>query len=117
MQFTIPGRLPGLNEVTNQNRRHWSFGARLKKTATNMCASWAVAGRIPEYKTPIKVHVKWYEPNRRRDRDNVESGVKFILDGLKLAHKIKDDSQKWIVGVSHEVLLDRQNPRIEVTID
>lgn len=64
----------------------------------------------------IKLKISWYEPNRRRDIDNITAGMKFILDGMVKASVIKDDSQRYVKGVEHEFYVDRVNPRVEVEI-
>lgn len=60
--------------------------------------------------------IKWYEANLKRDFDNITAGVKFICDGMVMAGVIDDDNRQIIQLISHEVLLDRNNPRIEVTV-
>ena len=45
------------------------------------------------------------------------SAVKFILDGMVELGTIPDDGQKYVKGISHELHLDRKNPRVEVEIE
>ncbi len=113
-KFVIPGRLPGLNEMNYMDRSGAYAGARAKKKMTRYCAQWAVACRVPEFKCPITVHVVFFEPNRLRDRDNIYGGAKYIMDGLQKARKIKNDSQKWIHNLTHDIKVDPRNPRVEV---
>ena len=41
-----------------------------------------MAGEIlPKYEQ-VSITITWYEPNEKRDPDNVMAGQKFILDGL-----------------------------------
>lgn len=67
-------------------------------------------------KYPIDVKITWYEPNKRRDVDNVQFAVKFILDALVELKVLEDDNQKCITAISHEVKVDKDNPRIEVEL-
>ena len=70
--------------------------------------------RIDKY--PIKLKIAWYEPDNRRDVDNITFAVKFILDELVSAGIIKDDSRKYVSAIENVVLTDRNDPRIEVEI-
>lgn len=59
----------------------------------------------------------WYEPNRRRDFDNISSfGRKVIQDALVKAKVLQDDGWGYIKGFSDEFYVDSKNPRIEVLI-
>lgn len=117
MKFTIYGRLDGLNEYTKANRSNRYQGASMK-AKNEECVFKAIRAtklsRIDKY--PIELKITWYEPNLRRDIDNITFAIKFILDALVKAEVIKDDSQKYVSKVSHEVLIDKENPRIEVII-
>ena len=68
-------------------------------------------------KKPVRMEYRWYEPNRKRDLDNVSSyGRKVIQDGLVATRVIQNDSWKQVVGFSDSFFVDKKNPRIEVTI-
>lgn len=112
--FTIAGTLPGMNEIISAARTHWSQSATQKKTATLRVVK-ALKGRR-RFDTPIALEIHWFEPTLKRDLDNVTAGVKFILDGMVVAGKITNDSRAYVNGLSHKVSLDRQNPRVEVTV-
>ena len=68
-------------------------------------------------KSPVQIKYCFYEPNRKRDLDNI-SGVahKFIQDALVKCKVIENDGWNNITGFSDHFYVDRQNPRIEVTI-
>jgi Holliday junction resolvase RusA-like endonuclease len=70
---------------------------------------------LPAYERVVLV-ITWYEPDRRRDPDNIMAGQKFILDGLVAAGTIPNDSQKYVRGIVHRFKVDRKNPRVEVEI-
>lgn len=60
----------------------------------------------------------WYEPDRRRDMDNISSfGRKVIQDGLVKAGVLKNDGWKQIARFSDDFFVDAKNPRIEVLIE
>ena len=113
MKFEIPGRLPGLNEIIEAAKSHFGAYAKMKQTYTDMVA-W-LAKKLPAYKRVVLV-ITWYEPDRRRDPDNIMAGQKFIMDGLVAAGTIPNDSQKYMRGIMHRFEVDRQNPRVEVEI-
>lgn len=74
------------------------------------------AGRVPGFKTKVKISIRWIEKNHRRDFDNIENGAKVILDALRACEIIVNDSQKWLAPIHHVHEVDPANPRIEVTI-
>lgn len=112
--FTIPGRFPSLNEYTEANRINPHTGAAMKRHCTARVRVACSGLGTPPGEPPWTVLVRWYERNAKRDDDNVAFGVKFILDGLVAAHVIPNDSRAYISGILHDVLVDRENPRIEV---
>lgn len=118
MTLTIPGRLPGLNEIIDAAKlrgRNYKEYATMKDRNTQMVAWLAKKAGLPKYEKAYLI-ITWYEPNRKRDPDNIMGGQKFILDGLVLAGIIPNDSQKYILGIYHRFMVDRKNPRIEVEI-
>ncbi|NLG89791.1 MAG: RusA family crossover junction endodeoxyribonuclease [Clostridiaceae bacterium] len=116
MKFDIEGRLPGLNEMIDaakQGKGKYQPYAMMKEEYTTMIG-W-LAKKLPKYEKVVLI-ITWYEPDRRRDPDNIMAGQKFILDGLVQAGVIPDDSQKYILGIYHRFMVDRKNPRVEVEI-
>lgn len=117
-RFEIFGRLPGLNEIVAANRSHYHAGAKQKKETTLLCAQYAGLGGVPIFSGPILVIFNWFEPNARRDLDNICGGAKFVLDGLVLAGRIPNDSRKFVQSIFHRFPEpDKKNPRIVVEIE
>ena len=117
MQFEIPGRFPGMNEIVAEAKKgkgKYQPYAQMKEKYTNMVA-W-VAARMPKF-NKIDVTITWVEPNMRRDPDNIMAAQKFILDGFVRAGIIKDDSQKYINSITHRFEADKRNPRVKVTLE
>ena len=115
--FIIDGRMAGLNEMTKANRYNRFAGGKQKKDETER-VMWAIkASHIPPIDNPVTIHFSWYEPNLKRDVGNVRAGEKFISDALVKMGIIKDDSQRYVKGMSDSFHLDRDNPRIEVAIE
>lgn len=66
---------------------------------------------------PVLVYYRFYEPNRRRDNDNILScAAKFVQDSLVKTKVLPDDSQKFIHRFYFDTDVDNKNPRIEVVI-
>ena len=112
-KFEIPGRLPGLNEIIDAAKSHFGAYAKMKHEHTTAIA-W-LAKKLPTYKR-VALVITWYEPDQRRDPDNVMAGQKFILDGLVQAGTITNDSLRYIKSITHRFGVDRENPRVEVKI-
>lgn len=117
MKFDIPGRLPGTNDIiaaAKAGRGKYQPYAIMKEQYTTM-VTW-LAKKLPKYER-IDICITWYEPNRRRDIDNISGGTKFVLDGLVMAGTIPDDSQKHISSITHRFEIDKENPRVEVELE
>lgn len=116
MKFDIEGRLPGLNEMIDAAKKgkgKYQPYSMMKQTYTEMVA-W-LAKMLPKYEQ-VDIIITWYEPNEKRDPDNVQAGCKFILDGLVKAGTIPNDTRRYIKSITHIPELDRENPRVEVEI-
>lgn len=110
----IKGRFPSLNDYVSKERTNRFVAAKMKREETERV--WWSCSQLKPVKEPVAIHFRWYEPNRRRDIDNIRFGAKFILDGLVNAEIISDDSQRYVKRLSDEVLIDKDNPRVEVDI-
>jgi Holliday junction resolvase RusA-like endonuclease len=115
--FTIPGRLPGLNEYTAANRTHPKAGARAKTEAEWQVAWGVKIARLEPIDGPVFLTFAWHEPDHRRDVDNVAFAKKFILDALVRLGILAGDGRKHVVGFTDEFHLDRRRPRVDVTIE
>jgi hypothetical protein len=67
-------------------------------------------------KYPIRLAFRWYLKNKRKDPDNVAFAKKYVLDGLQMGGVIEGDSMKYIQGWQEEFFVDKENPRVEVSI-
>jgi Holliday junction resolvase RusA-like endonuclease len=115
VKFTIPGHLPGLNDMTDAARRNRYESAKMKREYTDLVAWCAKSARLPRF-DQVDMVITWYEPNQKRDKDNIMAGQKFILDGLVQAGVLSNDGWKQIGKVTHDFKIDRQNPRVEVEL-
>lgn len=113
----IKGRLAGLNEYTNAARTNRFRSADLKREMNDFIL-WQIRGQLRGYKADGKVYLRfdWYEPNRRRDMDNVAFAKKFVQDALVNGGYLKNDGWKHVVGFSDSFHIDKDDPRVEVEI-
>ena len=117
IKFIIPGRLDGLNDYTKANRANAYGGNSVKQRnekIVKLAITQAKLNRVNKY--PVRLNISWYEKNARRDVDNIMFGQKFILDALVKSEILVNDSQKFVKGITHEVSVDKEFPRIEVEI-
>lgn len=105
--FEIPAKLPGLNEIIGAARSGWATGAKQKRDTETLIGFYINQAkrkhRLRAVKEPIEIWITWQERTRRRDVDNIEAGAKFILDAMKNAGIIIDDSRKYVRQVRHEI--------------
>lgn len=117
-QFVIPGRLDALNDLIGADRANRYKGASMKKKNQQIVAKAIRDAGLRPIDGMFRVSFTWFEPNRRRDPDNISSGCKFILDALQEEGIIKGDSQKYVSWpIIHDGCIDKSNPRIEVLLE
>lgn len=120
MQFTYYGQLPGLNEIIDENRRNKYAGAKQKRAWRHALELVFIIQMKENHWQGCQRHatvkVDFYEPDRRRDDDNVFGGLKIILDAMQDAKVIPKDSPKYC-HVLPERFYDKQNPRIEIKVE
>lgn len=116
--LTIPGKLPGLNDYIAAERASRYKGAGMKADSGLIVAA-AIRRCLSGVRVekPAYMEYSWHEPNKRRDKDNISSfGRKVIQDALVNAGVLRDDGWKEVVGFSDRFAVDKKNPRIEVLI-
>ena len=117
VKFTIRGTLPGLNDYIAAERTSRYQAASMKKQCETivMHAARSLGKWQPE--GPVYMVYHWYEPNRRRDKDNISGfGRKVIQDALVRAKILRNDGWNDVEGFSDEFEVDKRNPRIVVEL-
>lgn len=115
--LVIEGTLVGLNEYTKACRTHRQAGAKMKKNTESIISAYIMQQlKGVAFKKAVKLSFRWYEPNRKRDLDNICFAKKFILDALVSNRIIVADGWKGVVGFTDQFFVDKENPRIEVDI-
>lgn len=115
IEFTIPGELPAMNEIVEASKSHHMRYSSMKKQYTNLAAWSAKKAKLPEI-GHADFEIIWYCKNKRKDKDNIMAGQKFIFDGLVTAGVLANDGWAQIGNVTHEFAVDKQNPRVVVKI-
>lgn len=123
--FTVPGTLPGLNDYLKAERKFTRRGGTAHSAGNDMkqenqmliCNAIRLQLKHLKIQKPVHISYRFYEPNRRRDLDNI-AGVahKFIQDSLVRCGVLENDGWDQITGFSDAFFVDRHNPRIEITI-
>lgn len=118
MIFIIPGELTDLNTYINAERTNRFKAAAIKKAETARVALEAGQARLPIITVyPVTIAFRWFTKDLRKDTDNVAFAKKFILDGLVVAGVLTGDGRRHVAGFDYEAFsVDKENPRVEVTI-
>lgn len=117
-KIIIKGVLTDLNQFIKEIARNRYVGGKIKKEETERVYWECKEQKIkPITKFPIKIIYNWYSKNKRKDIDNVAFSKKFINDGLVMAEIIPDDSRKYIKGFSDNFFIDKDFPRVELTLE
>lgn len=114
--LTIKGRLPGLNEYIAACNSAYAEGNRMKQDSVDL-VMWHILTQLRgvRFTKPVFIMFTFYEPNRRRDHDNVSSYArKAIQDALVKCGTIQDDGWGYVTGHMDFFDVDKQNPRIVV---
>ena len=116
-KFTIRGTLPGLNDYISAERTHRYAGAAMKKQSEAIVQHAARALGKAHFDKPVHMIYRWFEPTRRRDKDNISAfGRKVIQDALVRCGVLANDGWAQISGFEDQFFLDKKSPRIEVQI-
>ena len=113
--IVIPGELPDLNQIIAESKNHWGSYSSLKKANTQLVAFCTKRDTKRKY-NKIDLEITWYCKDKRKDKDNIMAGTKFILDGLVAAGVIQNDGWTNIGDIRHKFDVDKQDPRVEVRI-
>lgn len=117
-KLIIYGRLAGLNDYTKACRTNTYVGAKMKKDTEALIGAYIKQQlNCVEFEGQVELNFEWYEPNKRRDLDNICFAKKFIFDALVSNKVIFADGWKGVKGFTDRFFVDAENPRIEVYIN
>ena len=119
-RLVIPGRLPGLNEMINENRKSKYKGNSLKQEYTEYCQALIYSQELQPIQGKAFFEFFWFEvPNRGklRDKDNIAAGGrKVIFDALTRADILKDDNWDNIEGWTDKFFIAKSKNLQEVLV-
>lgn len=119
--FFIPGQMPSLNEYLSACNKNPRIGGSMKRKFKNIAVEAITYSRSMKgykAKSPLIVHFVYFEPNRRRDKDNVDSMCrKCVFDALQECGVIENDGWKQIDNYTHDFYVVDVNPHIEVFLE
>ncbi len=116
-KLVIKGKLDGLNDYTKACRSNRMAGAQMKVRNERIITAYIWQQlRGTKFKGRVALLFHWYEPNKKRDMDNIAFAKKFILDALVKNSVIQSDGWRGVAGFSDLFAVDKDNPRIEVEI-
>ena len=117
VKVVIPGRFPGINDYVNACRRNQYAGAQAIKSSEKVIRE-ALEKQIRDLLIPpVTIVYTFYEPNKRRDKDNISGFFhKVFQDSLVKSGLLPDDSWDFISGFHDYFEVDRGEPRIEIKI-
>ena len=125
-KLIIPGTMPNLNDYLQGERIAIRKNGKFTTKGNSLKQEWQykVVMLIRKQfnnltiENPIRLYYSFYEPNMKRDLDNVSAFAhKVIQDALVKSEVIANDGWKHIRGFTDDFFVDKDNPRIEVTID
>ena len=119
IRIIIPGRFPSLNEYIAANKKrsgNWNGGNSMKQRDQREICQHIPKGT--KFKKRIFLEYTFYEPNTKRDKDNISGYFhKIFQDALVQAGAIPDDGWKYIYGMTDYFEIDKAYPRIVVDIE
>lgn len=113
-KFTIPHKLPSLNDYVRACRAHKMAGASMKKKTEKLISEF-MTDLVP-ITGPVSIHCHWTDANGRRDIDNVSFAVKFILDALQHQGILPNDNREYVRDISHSFEVDKESKEYSVTV-
>lgn len=119
VELIIPGELPSLNEIISMAKRgkgKYQPYNEMKQKYNTLIAYECKKQLKDATFNKITLYITWYCKNKKQDKDNIAVGLKFILDGMVHARIIENDGWKQVHGFSHKFEVDKDNPRVEITI-
>ena len=116
IKFTVPGTLPTLNDIIKSARAN-KYGSNKNKKNYDDFVAWSCkASKLTKLEAKADFTFTWYMKDKRKDKDNIMAGQKFIFDGLQKAGVLKNDGWGEVGNISHRFEIDKENPRVEVKI-
>ena len=117
-RLIIHGRMPGLNDYIAAERSNRYQAAKMKhEWQTLVCHEIRNQLKGVKLIEPVFLAYTFYEPNKRRDHDNVSGFAhKVIQDALVQMGVLRDDGWDYVAGFVDWFRLDKKEPHIVVDV-
>lgn len=115
----IPNRLPGLNDILAAARitkGRWNKYANMKKQYGLELCLLIKQQELQPIHSMIDIEFHWYEKSKKRDKDNIAAGKKFILDALVDSGILGGDDWRYINSFSDYFHIDSDRVEVIITI-
>ena len=116
----IPNRLPGMNDIiawSRLSKGKWNKYSTEKKKIGKKIAYLVIAQKLVKISRPVDIIFHWHElqKGKMRDKDNICSAKKFVLDGLVESGILGGDDWKFINSFRDEFYAgDQESVIIEI---
>ena len=105
-RLVINEKLPSLNDyIARINRNKYIGNTYKRKVQESICWHIKIAKMKP-IKKRVDLEVYWHEKTKRRDPDNIYSGMKYILDALQDMKVLSGDGQEQIRHILNYLVID-----------
>jgi len=102
--------------ANDQRKAHWTE-VRRAKVEVETDVYWRAKAAQIAVQPPVEVFLTWYAKDARiRDSDSAAPMLKACLDALVLADVLPGDDHRYVTRSGSSVVVDRADPRIEITI-
>ena len=99
-KIVITAKLTDLNKMLKLSR-NTNARAAVKRIDDNTCMAF-IKNQCKKHYNKVKLHYVWFEPNKKRDGDNISFASKFIQDAMVKADVIDNDNLNHIVANVHD---------------
>ena len=120
LKIIITGKMPSLNEYINKINSNRFLGNLFKQNLENeLCKQ--ITKQVREqgfnapFKKPVDFYITYYEKNKKRDKDNIASSKKYILDALVKSGVLQNDGWKWVGNFKEEFKIGKDY-EVEITM-
>ena len=114
----IEQKLPSLNDYINKCKHSIGYARTFKEETDNIIGWELKKQKLDKLKItkPIIAYIKYIEPRRDRDVDNVYSASKYIFDGLQKMGIIENDNPSHLIDIKNSIDYDNTKQKGEIII-
>ena len=124
-KVVIKPNMPNLNDFLKAERTTLRTNGKLNTKGNLMKKEWQkrcvmfirLTLKGKKLKPPVDIHYHYFEKDKRRDKGNIHAFCQKVFeDALQQAGTLPNDGWNEIRNFSAEFDVDKNNPRVEITI-